>query len=370
MHVSTLHSLGYSNIRAVYPKVKVESSKVRWIIKNELESASSYHREIIENNVGIIIRLVSMLKATVLQPTNDNLDWIADNYAIEVNGDWQSIYQITKTVFEKSIAEIWRIDYDDMIYFCASGKIECEKFDWLFVDECQDLNAAQVEFVLRSIHKNSRVICVGDTYQSIYAFRGANTQAIPYLTERLNAITLPLSVCYRCPQSHVKLAQEFVPQIEASEFAKAGKIASIEKRDFIDTVQSGDLVLCRTNAPLVSPAFELIRMGIKAVILGRDIGDGLISLIDKIEKRNSIDSLQRLVIALREYYNTESVKLIAQEKEQRAQHLQDTIETIFALAEGCETIFELKEKINNVFSNTSEGVVFSSVHKAKGGEAD
>jgi DNA helicase-2/ATP-dependent DNA helicase PcrA len=370
VHVSTLHSLGFTNIRKVYPKVKVDAGKVRWIIKDELEGMTAYFQQIIETNMNAVIRLVSMLKATLLEPTNDNLTWIADNYNIEVNGDWQQIYQMVKIAFEKSNSETWRIDYDDMIYFCASGKVECKKFDWLFVDEAQDLNSSQVEMILHSIHKDSRVICVGDKKQSIYMFRGADTNAIPYLTEKLNAVTLPLSISYRCPKAHVVLAQTLVPQIEASETAKEGVLETIKGRDLLNKVKVGDLVICRTNAPLVSPAFELIRNGIKAVILGRDIGKGLLDLIEKTEKRNSIGNLSQLVSALSEYQQTETGKLLAQNKEAKAQHLQDSIETIFALSDGCNTISELKERIETVFSDNQQGVVFSSIHKAKGSEAE
>lgn len=370
VHVSTLHSLGFSNIRKVYPKVKVDAGKVRWIIQDELENMSSYFQNIIETNMSAVIRMVSMLKATLLEPTNDNLTWISDNYNIEVNGDWQQIYQMVKIAFEKSNSETWRIDYDDMIYFCAIGKVDCKKFDWLFVDESQDLNASQTEMVLRSIHEKSRVVAVADRKQSIYMFRGADTNAIPYLIEKLNAVTLPLSISYRCPKLHIELAQTLVPQIEASETAKDGILETIKERDILGKVKVGDLVICRTNAPLVSPAFELIRNGIKAVILGRDIGKGLIDLIEKTEKRNSIGNLAQLSYALSEYLQEETGKLLAQNKETKAQHLQDSVETIFALSDGCNTIPELKERIDNVFSDNQQGVVFSSIHKSKGAESE
>ena len=96
----------------------------------------------------------------------------------------------------------------------------------------------------------------------------------------------------------------------------------------------------------------------------------MIDTIEKAEKRNNIGNISQLITALYEYKVSEMQKLLAQKKESRAQHLDDTIETIFALADGCNTIDELKERIKIVFSDEVQGVTFSSIHKAKGAEAE
>lgn len=362
VHVSTLHSLGFSNIRNIFGKIKVDNRKTYWIIKDSLPDDFE--------NIAAVIRLVSLLKATLLEPTNENLDYLTVNYNVNVNGDTMEVYQYTRIVFEKSISETWRIDFDDMIYFCVTGKAQCKKFDWLFVDECQDLNQAQIRMILNSIHSNSRVIAVGDRKQSIYGFRGADTQAMQNLIEALNAQLLPLSITYRCPKSHVALAQKLVPQIEAWKNAQEGTVETISNRDFLGKVHVNDLVLCRTNAPLVAPAFALIRNGIKAVILGRDIGKGLLDLIEKIQKKTKSSALSDLLYELQDYMYSEYSKLLAQNKESKAQALEDQVLTINALSDGCKTIQELETRIEDVFTDNAEGVTFSSVHKSKGGEAE
>ena len=50
--------------------------------------------------------------------------------------------------------------------------------------------------------------------------------------------------------------------------------------------------------------------------------------------------------------------------------LDDKVETIFALADGVDTITGVQNRIEEVFSNDKEGVVFSTVHRAKGLESD
>jgi len=205
---------------------------------------------------------------------------------------------------------------------------------------------------------------------SIYGFRGADAEAVPNIIKRLDAKVLPLSITYRCPKSHVRLAQELVPTIEAADDAIEGLIEDISFYEFSQEAKPGDLVLCRCNAPLVAPAFSLIRRGVKAVILGRDIGKSLMALVKKVQKKHKVITLTDTLAALEEYSQKEITKLLAAKKTTRATSLEDRVETILALSDGCETVSELERKTEEIFSDDAEGVTFSSVHKAKGGQAE
>jgi superfamily I DNA/RNA helicase len=153
-----------------------------------------------------------------------------------------------------------------MIYLPATRDMALRKFDFFFVDETQDLNTSQIELALKSIRDGGRIVAIGDRNQSIYSFRGADSEAIPNIIKSLDATTLPLSICYRCPQSHVELAQFIVPEIEAFDQNSEGVIEDIGIDQIYNKIAYGDLVMCRVNAPLVAPAFDLIRQGKKAVI--------------------------------------------------------------------------------------------------------
>ena len=372
VHVSTLHSLGYSNIRAVLGKVEVEPRKLWHIIADVAEEVVRNYKifDILQANGQPIARLVSLCKATLQEPTPENLEWIADRWNVETNGNTETIHRLAKLVYKKSVKQVDVIDYDDMIHFSATGIVPCEEFNFPFVDECQDLNRAQIAMILKSVKNDGRIIAVGDEFQSIYGFRGADVDAIPNVIKALDATILPLSISYRCPRSHIELAQRLVPHIEAADWAQEGIIESISDYKFLDTVHVGDLVLCRCNAPLIEPALSLIRRGVKAVILGRDIGKGLMNLVKKAQKKRRVYSLADTLDALMEYGNTEVRKLNRLGKSMRAQSLRDRIETIIALSDGCNTIAQLERKVSQVFKDDAEGVTFSSIHKAKGGEAE
>lgn len=216
------------------------------------------------------------------------------------------------------------------------------------------------------------MLCVGDRKQSIYGFRGADVDAVDKLIAATSATTLPLSITYRMPLSHVERLNAKFPdaKVEARPNAPDGVIGNLTEGQMIAKLQSGDMVICRMNAPLVGPCFELIRQGRKATIAGRDIGKGLVSLLDKMIKRIGSQDVSWLMRALMEYRYAEYGKLLSAGKEAQAASLQDSIDTLIALSDGCSSANMIERKIASVFSDEVQGVVFSSVHKAKGLEAD
>jgi DNA helicase-2/ATP-dependent DNA helicase PcrA len=359
--VATFHSLGLGNIRRAIPGVEVEKDKLKHIMANH--QTNGYD--------GSVKRLVSLCKANLLEPTPHNLDYISDRWDVDVDdGNREQVFDLAATVYHESIRQTSVVDFDDMIHFPAMGKVGCEQFDFLFVDEAQDLNKAQIRLALRSIKADGRILASGDAMQSLYGFRGADTDAIPNIIEALGATTLPLSICYRCPLKHVKQAQQLVPQIEAREGAPEGVLDDIPQGKLAEMVQPSDMVLCRCNAPLVPPALNLIRQGIKAVIIGRDVGKGLMALLRKVQKATGAFSLDETLWELETYADREVAKLYQTDHAMKAQSLRDRVETILALSDGCLSIGDLQTKVNVVFSDDKQGAAFATVHKAKGLQAD
>jgi DNA helicase-2/ATP-dependent DNA helicase PcrA len=367
--VATTHSQAFSNVRRHYGRVTVDDRKTYHIIDELQADAPWGQAEMIADNAPAIRQLVSLCKNTLV----DNwagLDFLCDRFGIDLNGSQPDIYETVLKVLHVSRTQTGTIDFDDMLWYCATGQVNSEQHDYMFIDEAQDLNKAQLEFIKRSTKPDGRIIAVGDRSQSIYGFRGADTDAIPNLIEATDATLLPLSICYRCPKSHVELAQSIVPQIEWRENALDGVIGNLFEDELINHVKPGDMAICRVNAPLVKPAFELIRQGVKAVIIGRDIGQGLVTLIAKVSKKHNADTVIQLISALYDYSEREISKLMQAHKNQQAATLSDQVDTIIALCEGADTIQQVKDKIASVFKDEVQGVAFSSVHRAKGLEAE
>lgn len=61
-----------------------------------------------------------------------------------------------------------------------------KKFRYLFIDEFQDTDSLQIEFIVNlSVNANIPLLVVGDIKQGIYRFRGANVTAFEIISERL-----------------------------------------------------------------------------------------------------------------------------------------------------------------------------------------
>src|SRR6185295_12329913 len=132
------------------------------------------------------------------------------------------------------------------------------------------------------------------------------------------------------------------------------------------TAQSGDYVLCRTTAPLVGSCIKMIVSGKKATLKGRDIGTQLANFIEKISDRNT--EAADFLVSLEAWYRAEWKRLSSINKP--TQPLEDRYESIVALSEGCKTVGAILARIEEIFSDKEEGVIFATVHRAKGLEGN
>lgn len=372
--VSTLHSLGLRATRKAFPQSTVDKdgAKVDGVCEARLPVKEGPQGDQNFGSRRALKKLISLAKATLVKVSDSAaLIMMAEQYGVEC--DTQEELTTALALLPDCMAELayntsW-IDFDDMIWFPYVHNLAVEKYDWVFIDETQDLNRAQVELALKACATGGRIIAVGDRYQSIYGFRGADCEAMPRMIERLNATVLPLSITYRCPTSHVDLvlARALVPSLEARPGAPIGTIRDLMIDKALEEMTTGDLVMCRTNAPLVSVAFALLRAGKKAIIRGRDLGTGLVSLIRKLSGKKLSTPVSDVLAALTVYADKERAKLVKSKKSTIT--LDDKVETLSVLSEGCDDAACMVAKIEAIFSDTDAGVVCSSVHRAKGFEA-
>ena len=371
VRVCTLHSLGLSNLRSQGVKVDLDKSETildRYIPLDKTATNATKAEQVRIRAQRMALRQVSDLAKATLTPSDiPSLGGMVSRYGLDINGGGDEVLGLVEKVMSDSL-EMDCVDFADMIWMAIRRDIPLEQYDWVFVDEAQDLNAAQIELVLRSVTDEGRVIAVGDRYQSLYGFRGADTEAIPRLIRELNAVQLPLSITYRCPKSHVARAAEIVPDISAWDEAEEGIIVEMGEEKLYSTVQDEDMILCRVNAPLIGTAMRLIRRGIKATVRGRDIGRGLIFLAEKMP---ALD-MEMFIACLNEYHVKERVRLLRNEARNKGRliSLDDKVETLHAIASEVDKVEDIPAAIGGLFSDDIAGVVLSSIHRAKGLEAE
>jgi len=133
--------------------------------------------------------------------------------------------------YSKARRELPLLDGADMLYMALADGIQLDPdgekpISVLLVDEAQDSNAARRE-MCRRLQQDSgcRVVAVGDGMQAIYAFCGADHEALALFAELFGGTIhrFPLSTCYRCPRSHVELANTVIDKVNAEEREAAAR---------------------------------------------------------------------------------------------------------------------------------------------------
>ena len=259
-----------------------------------------------------------------------------------------------------------------MIYLPVVKDLRVWQYDWVFIDECQDLNAAQRNMFLKHVKQNGRFVAVGDPHQAIYGFAGADVESFNLLKNLPHTAKLPLSVCYRCDKNIIALAKTEVPQIEARDGADDGVVTYEAK---MADVQDGDMILCRCSAPLVDLCMRYIANGVKAYVKGRDIGANLINMVKKTKKTKINDLTAVFDRELNRIIGKVIAKSHCTEKEAMESDAyivyKDKVKAIEILSEGLVKCDDLISRIETIFSDDSKNeICLSTVHKSKGLESD
>ena len=382
--IKTFHALGFGAWRNYMGRTKVQiDDKKSWnILKYANEINEAWDDEFIREYGSVAVKLVAYAK-------NSGVGCIIDGVAIDnspavfegifhhhnmelstVDSNLDDAIELAMWLLDESAQVTRFIDYNDMLWLPVYYRASFFKNQRVFVDELQDTNPLQLEIAVRSLKDSGQFIGVGDPNQAIYGFRGADSNAFNSVIDRFEAQVLPLSICYRCARSIISEAQRIVPSIEAAPNAIEGKVETIYeyKPEFF---KADDIaILCRNNAPLISMAYALLKRGIPAQVLGRDIGTGLVALIDKMKATD----FETLNDRLDTFFTREIRKANKKGLDNRVQQLEDQQACIEAfidnLPETSRTIAGLKRAISRLFSDEVEtGVVtLSSIHKSKGKE--
>lgn len=135
-----------------------------------------------------------------------------------------------KEFFEKVVAKIYplyqknfqisnALDFDDLIFLTVKmfqdQKNILEKyqnrFRYILVDEYQDTNRSQYLFLKLLAQKYKNIMCVGDDYQSIYAFRAADIRNIlSFEKDYPKAKIIFLEQNYRSTQNILAVAKNVI----------------------------------------------------------------------------------------------------------------------------------------------------------------
>lgn len=369
VEISTIHSFGWQAIMRRYGKPKLNQNKI--IAKIEKLFKKEEYKEIKERKKGyyfyIVGKIIDLMRCNLTEHTTEAINELCERYDLFVG---EKEVKIVLEVFSLMENDKTQFDFMDMIYQpVVDASIRVKKFDYVFCDESQDFSLAQQRLIQMSLNRKGRLITVGDKHQSIYGFAGADANSYEKLS-KLNGDSeeMPLSVSYRCSRAVVNEAREIVPEISYSDDAKEGMVIDSNMRD---NLQKGDWIICRNLKPLVQTYLWLMKNKIKSKIKGKDIGEGIIAMINQTGAKTLGGMWNMLKI------NQEKLYKKLQERGVRNPSLHpkmelysQRLEVIECLMGEVNNVTKLINLISNIFTDETKGIMLSTIHKAKGLEND
>jgi DNA helicase II / ATP-dependent DNA helicase PcrA len=282
------------------------------------------------------------------------------------------------------------IDYTDMLYLPYKWNQQpVRKYEFLFIDECQDLSKSQFAVAAKYGRKDGRILAVGDPRQSIYGFTGADIDSFNRVKEFTKATELPLTTCFRCPKKIIDLAKTIREDIIGTK-KDDGLIKTIRLDEVIEEAKPGDLIISRLRSPIVILVFHFIDKNIKIQIHEDEVRE-IINEIKSIFKHNELtvviskltndfeqlktDVINRWLYIIKKNAEriTDSVErnlFIDKEKEYLEAKLNFLHKKYEQWKNNCFTINDILLRIKGYISATNNAIKLSTIHRAKGLESD
>ena len=217
--MGTFHSICVRILRKFIDRIGFDSSFIifdtsdqRTMIKGCLKDLNIDDKMFTDRSVQAEI---SNAKNQMLEP---------EQYTALANGDFRkekiaTIYEL----YQKRLKENNAIDFDDIINYTIKILKEnqdvleyyANKFRYVLVDEYQDTNKAQFNLITLFASVNGNITVVGDSDQSIYAFRGADiSNILNFERDFKNAKIIKLEQNYRCTGNILKAANNVIKNNE------------------------------------------------------------------------------------------------------------------------------------------------------------
>ena len=388
--IGTFHRFGGRALRNAYKNAKLDKTGEKFkMICEKLGIPQHLH-----SFVKKAMSLAMQRGFGIFFPLNDKDQWFylvdhfdlenelgEDNIGLQLKGREATIreaLQFSAKAVKLGIQMVHEIyTFDDQIYAPLVLNLNFPKFGAVAVDEYQDSNACRREMARRMMAENGRFMGVGDEMQAIMGFTGADNDAMQQGIDLFNCKVMPLTYTRRCSKAVVRHANPFMPDLKAFDENEEGSVTEMSKVDFLKinlipgtSVDPQDAVICRKTAPLIAICYNLLGRGIPAQVIGKDIGAGLLALVDRWKVRTLLQFKEKL----QAYAEKQMAKLLSEKKDAQADALNDKVEALVAMMAvlpANATLADLRSQIDRLFSKPADGttpafVSLMTAHKSKG----
>ncbi len=186
-------------------KRQISNKTINQIVENRFKP--------IPNFIKLVVRFLSLCRENKLdkQKLEESSVSIRDRAFL-------LIFNILRKFYEDKLQSDDEVDFTDMIVhgmeYVKNGKYQ-SNYKYILVDEYQDITKVRLEFLLslQSQVENARLFCVGDDWQSIYQFQGANVSLITGFENYVDAMQrTDLDQTFRYPQKVSDFSSTFITQ--------------------------------------------------------------------------------------------------------------------------------------------------------------
>ena len=373
--ISTFHSLCVKILRIHGDKIGYKSN---FTIYDQSDSNKVIRNCMSENNVDLkqyspkrFQAHISNLKNSMISP-GEALENAESFFEVKVAEIYSS--------YEKKLIIANSMDFDDLLIKTVELlqtnesilKFWSNKFQFIMVDEYQDTNFVQYKLVELLGSNNKNVCVVGDSDQSIYAFRGADIRnIIEFEKDFSNATVIQLDKNYRSSKKILNLANSVISnnprKIEKnlwtdnedgldissfrfrSEKDEARWVAE-EVKNLIDSSKENEVaIFYRTNSQSRLFEEELRMLNINYKVIGsvrfydrKEIKD-IISYLQFLVNDSDTVAFERIVNVPRRGIGESTVKKIRV-------YLNETEKSIFEALESIEEIKNISPRIKGSLS--------------------
>ena len=373
--ISTFHSLCVKILRIHGDKIGYKSN---FTIYDQSDSNKVIRNCMSENNVDLKQYSPNRFQAHISNLKNSR---ISPGEALE---NAESFFEVKVaeiySSYEKKLIIANSMDFDDLLIKTVELlqtnesilKFWSNKFQFIMVDEYQDTNFVQYKLVELLGSNNKNVCVVGDSDQSIYAFRGADIRnIIEFEKDFSNATVIQLDKNYRSSKKILNLANSVISnnprKIEKnlwtdnedgldissfrfrSEKDEARWVAE-EVKSLIDSSKENEIaIFYRTNSQSRLFEEELRMLNINYKVIGsvrfydrKEIKD-IISYLQFLVNDSDTVAFERIVNVPRRGIGESTVKKIRV-------YLNETGKSIFEALESIEEIKNISPRIKGSLS--------------------
>ncbi len=171
-----------------------------------------------------IMSTMSFSKTNLLEEAEEFMKWMSlykndAGTGAQQTEDRKQIYLQILKAYQKECRQSMRLDFDDMVRGCYHMLIKYpdtlkkwqDMFEYIMIDEFQDINALQYQVIRLLAGERQNVFVVGDDDQSIYGFRGSDPAFMQSFIQDYNHVKIcKLEMNYRCCESIISISNQSI----------------------------------------------------------------------------------------------------------------------------------------------------------------